>query len=578
MQIRRLKIKRFRGIQNLTWTPSAGFNCLTGPGDAGKSTILEAISTVLSAAPGRVASEYDYFDGNVADGFVIEALLGRLEDSLLRAWPVAPLWTWMAETEQAQADPDPAGEGVLCVRARGTEDLEIEHVLVDPSDGEVPLSPSKRNLFGLSTLGPATTAFRELRMSRGSLLARTLDRQHLRGLVTEAVQTSRESFTPPGEVQSRLDLLSSARSALVPGAGDLTLAMLSPRGQNLLGMIGLFARRTATDVPLLNAGLGTQQLTLFTLATSLIESTPLFVVDEVESGLEPFRQRELIARVRDTIGADGQAFVTTHSPAAVGEMSVVELQRVDGGQNGNHSVRPFPASLESIKNADPEALLCRLPVLVEGQTELGLVETAFAPLVASIGTTLGALGIRLVDGGGQPRVFGPLRALRDMGLRCGSFLDTEEAHGGKRQELADDPGVAFGTYSAGKGLEDALAVTLPIEALEGVVRLPGPGRRDVSDGRYQQVNELAGNQARTLLSDLAGDLGEERCRDLFATAAKKGAWFKTREGGATIAHYLLENHPSCQILRDVGQFWDRVMGLVADQLPTTWPPNDVVDT
>jgi hypothetical protein len=65
---------------------------------------------VLSPAPGRVASEYDYFQGAVGDGFSVEALVGKLDDQLLSAWPVAPLYTWMAEEQKAQADPDPTGE------------------------------------------------------------------------------------------------------------------------------------------------------------------------------------------------------------------------------------------------------------------------------------------------------------------------------------------------------------------------------------------------------------------------------------------------------------------------------------
>jgi putative ATP-dependent endonuclease of OLD family len=122
VQIRRLKIKRFRGIKELAWCPGPGLNCLTGPADAGKSTILEAISLVLSPAPGRVASEYDYFQGAVAEGFSMEALVGKLDDELLSAWPVAPLYTWMADTQNVQADPDPAGESVLWIRAQGTEE------------------------------------------------------------------------------------------------------------------------------------------------------------------------------------------------------------------------------------------------------------------------------------------------------------------------------------------------------------------------------------------------------------------------------------------------------------------------
>lgn len=576
MQIRRVKISRFRGIKELVWSPSPGLNCLSGPGDAGKSTVLDAIATVFSPAPGRVASEYDYFEGSVSEGFLIEVLVGRLSDDLLRAWPVAPLWTWNAAEGTVQANPDPAGESVLCVRARGTEDLEIDHVVVDPSEGEASLSPSKRHLFGLSTLGPATTAFRELRMSRGSLLARNIEREQLRGLVAEAVQTSRESFTPPREVQERLSVLSAARATIVPGTGDLTLAMLSPRGQNLLGMIGLFSKVRDSEVPLASAGLGTQQLTLFTLAKSLIDGAPLFVVDEIESGLEPFRQRELIARIRDAIAGDGQAFVTSHSPAAIGEMSLAELHRVDVSAHTGHTVSAYPEALADIKDADPEALLCRLPILVEGKTELGLIDSALAPQLAEAGTSLGAIGIRLVDGGGQPRVFTPAAALRQMRLRFGAFLDSEDVYGGKRQELVDDPGVAFGTYSCGRGLEEALANTLSIQGLDAAIALPGPGGREVSDARYQQLNELAGAQSRRRVVELAQEMDEDTCRELFATAANKGSWFKSREGGSDIGEFLLQHEPTSKILSDVEQFWRRVLDLIADQLSVAWPSDDEV--
>ena len=328
VQIRRVKIERYRGIKKLAWCPGPGVNCLIGPGDVGKSTILDAIALVLSSAPGRVASEHDYYGGDVAAGFKIELLVGKLDEEVLSAWSAAPLWTWLAAEQRAQADPDPKAEGVLCLRAQGNHDLEIEHVAIDPSNGELPLSPSKRQAFGLSRISSATTAHRELRMSRGSLLSRNLHPEQLRALVTEAVQATRDQFTVPEETAARLDELSTALKAVAPGAGKLDLAMLSPPGQNLLGLVGLFGIRGTAAVPLARAGLGTQQLALFTLARLLISGSPLFVIDEIESGLEPFRQRDLIARIRKTIGSTGQAFITTHSPAAVGEMMVEELHRV----------------------------------------------------------------------------------------------------------------------------------------------------------------------------------------------------------------------------------------------------------
>ncbi len=564
MQIRRLKIKNFRGIKELVWCPGPGLNCLTGPGDAGKSTILEAISMVLSPAPARVASEYDYFQGAIAEGFSVEALIGKLDDDLLSAWPVAPLYTWMAEKKKVQADPDPTGESVLCIRVQGTEDLELEHAVVDPSEGTMPLSPSKRQLFGLSTMGPATIAFRELRMSRGSLLERNVDREQLRGLITEAMQTTRRGFKPPEDVRKRLEALSESRAVIAPGTGDLSLAMLSPRGQNLLGMLGLFSTAGDVTVPLFNAGLGTQQLTLFTLASSLIVGTPLFVVDELESGLEPFRQRDLVARIRSAIGDDGQAFLTSHSPAAVGAIAISEMHRVDVKDATVHTVVAYPASLAGIKEADPEALLCRLPVLVEGLTELGLLECLLGALLEKKKLTPDALGMRLVDGGGQPHVFPALEALRQMKLRCGAFLDSEHSQAGKRQELADDPDVAFGTYTGARCLEEALAASLPLQALDELIGLRGPNGRDRTEARYQQMTALAGKQSRTRLVDLVADMEESKCRELFAKAANQCEWFKGREGGAAIGRYLLEQHPESPIVADVQRFLTAIEQLPAE--------------
>ena len=428
----------------------------------------------------------------------------------------------------------------------------------------MPLSPSKRQLFGLSTMGPATIAFRELRMSRGSLLERNVDREQLRGLITEAMQTTRRGFKPPEDVRKRLEALSESRAVIAPGTGDLSLAMLSPRGQNLLGMLGLFSTAGDVTVPLFNAGLGTQQLTLFTLASSLIVGTPLFVVDELESGLEPFRQRDLVARIRSAIGDDGQAFLTSHSPAAVGAIAISEMHRVDVKDATVHTVVAYPASLAGVKEADPEALLCRLPVLVEGLTELGLLECLLGALLEKKKLTPDALGMRLVDGGGQPHVFPALEALRQMKLRCGAFLDSEHSQAGKRQELADDPDVAFGTYTGARCLEEALAASLPLQALDELIGLRGPNGRDRTEARYQQMTALAGKQSRTRLVDLVADMEESKCRELFAKAANQCEWFKGREGGAAIGRYLLEQHPESPIVADVQRFLTAIEQLPAE--------------
>lgn len=567
MQIRRVKIEGYRGIQKLVWCPEPGLNCLIGPGDVGKSTILDAIATVLSSAPGRVASEHDYHAGNVAAGFKIELLVGQLDEEVLSAWPAAPVWTWLAEKQRAQADPDPKGEGVLCLRAHGTDDLEVEHVAIDPSGGELPLSPSKRQAFGLSRISSAATAYRELRMSRGSLLSRNIQPEQLRALVTEAVQATRDQFDVSEETEARLKELSGALGAIAPGAGELDLAMLSPPGQNLLGMVGLFANSGGASVPLANAGLGTQQLALFTLARLLISGSPLFVIDEIESGLEPFRQRDLIARIRRTIGSTGQAFITTHSPAAVGEMALEELHRVGRPGDAANRVAALPSGLEKIRHNDPEALLCRIPVILEGQTELGLLGPILERKAMELNTSLGALGIRLVDGGGQPKVFGITDALVSARERFGAFLDDEVEHRGRRASLAAGENIAFGTYTDAKCLEEALSKQLSIQDIDRLIAAPDITGRDHSGSRYQQLNDGLGAQSRRTLGELAADLGEDRCREAFSEVANKRGWFKTPQTSCAVGQYLGDHHADIQIVQDVEALWTSLMGLMSTEGP-----------
>jgi len=47
--IRAIEIENFRSIKALSWLPREGINCIVGPGDGGKSTVLDAIDYCLGA-------------------------------------------------------------------------------------------------------------------------------------------------------------------------------------------------------------------------------------------------------------------------------------------------------------------------------------------------------------------------------------------------------------------------------------------------------------------------------------------------------------------------------------------------
>jgi putative ATP-dependent endonuclease of the OLD family len=297
--------------------------------------------------------------------------------------------------------------------------------------------------------------------------------------------------------------------------------------------------------------------------------TPLFVIDEIESGLEPFRQRDLVARIRKAIGKDGQAFITSHSPAVVGELKIEELHRLEAAP-GECRVVALPVGLDRLHRDDAEALLSRLAVLVEGLTELGLLEVLLECEAAMRKTSIGAVGIRLVDGEGQPSVFKVTAALTAAKQRFGAFLDTESVHQGKRDELVAADHVAFGTYTNARCLEEALSKQLSIDHLEELINLPGPAGHDLSTSRYQQLNHVAGKPGRQTLKAIVDEQSDRRARELFSEAANQGRWFKSRADGRAVAAFLVERSPDCPIVRDARAFWDSALKLIAAEMPADW--------
>ena len=81
-RIRKVTIENFRCIRELTWLPSAGINCLVGPGDSGKSTVLNSIEFCLGARRNLQFTDADFHKLNVEESIRIVLTFGELDDGL----------------------------------------------------------------------------------------------------------------------------------------------------------------------------------------------------------------------------------------------------------------------------------------------------------------------------------------------------------------------------------------------------------------------------------------------------------------------------------------------------------------
>ncbi len=62
VRIVHVEIRNFRGIRKLDWSPSPGMNCLIGPGDSTKTTILDAIDLALNPRANYLGDDTDFYN------------------------------------------------------------------------------------------------------------------------------------------------------------------------------------------------------------------------------------------------------------------------------------------------------------------------------------------------------------------------------------------------------------------------------------------------------------------------------------------------------------------------------------
>jgi hypothetical protein len=259
-------------------------------------------------------------------------------------------------------------------------------------------------------------------------------------------------------------------------------------------------------------------------------------MDEPERGLEPYRQRLLMKRLIEAVGTKGQAFLTTHAPAVLSSLVKGSIWRTGTGQQSPAQLDA--KALSDLLGHDPEAFFAPIPVFCEGVTEVGLLR---ALLPKFLNCNLHAVGIRLIDGEGQPRVLETIRAFHTEGLACAAFLDNEDKHSGKRTELKDKC-VLF-VWGSVKNIEEALGRHLPISHFEDLFLLAGGGSENKRRSMEDQVRTILLPQPppeRRPFTELFALCGEECVRQAVITAMSDYKWFKSEALGFELGSKLLQ--------------------------------------
>ncbi len=573
--IREVRISNFRGIKELKWWPNPGINCLVGPGDGGKSTILDAIELAIGNKQSVPFTDADFHRCNVEEPIIIDVTLGNLDDELRNLDVYGHfLRGWNNQTGALHNETSAALETVLTVRLIVRDDLEPQWLLfsegIAAEGRERNLQWKHRQKVAPTRLG--TVASHHMALGPRSVLGKiSPDNTEASAALAAASRQARKTFADQGCNGVDEILTTSARIARNMGIPAETVhALLDVRGATFSG--GAIALHDDDQVPLKSLGSGSMRLLVAGLQASVGQSS-ISIIDEVEFGLEPYR----IIRLLDALGAKNndqtqQVFMTTHSPIVLRELSSVQLWAVRYRRSVTPAVvvdgvvqqpeqaltenRLFPlGSTEDAQKAlriCPEAFLAPNVIVCEGKTEIGLLRGRDLWLQSQSQRSILAHGCLWADGGGSSMIE-RAKIFARMGYRTALFMDSDVTYGADTYADLSALGVTVFRWQDGYSTEAALFASIPAAQVANLLNIACEWRSENSiDGKIRHVS---GGQ-HSLQS--CRDNFHEDMRPMLGQCAGGGSWFKDIE-------------PAERVLREVvAPVWQNTDPLFTGTLNALW--------
>lgn len=537
-RIRRIEIRNFRSIQSLDWAPSAGINCLIGPGDSGKSTILDAVDLCLGARRTSAFGDMDFFSMNVDVPLTVSVTLGELPASLMDIDMYGEFVRGFNQaTGVVEDEPGVGLETVITLRLQVAADLEPSWSLfsarAEQQQLERALPWKERSALAPARIGSFASS--NLSWSRSSVLNRLTDeRVELGAELARAARQARANFgnQAGAHLTQTLEVVRQTAHNLGVPVGDMPQALLDAHSVSIGD--GAIALHGATGIPLRSLGTGSSRLLVAGLQRAAAGAAPIALVDEVEYGLEPHR----LMRFLDSLGAKEvaapplQVFLTTHSPVALRELSGGQLFVVRP-VGGHHVVKLAGTSneVQSTLRADPEAFLAKSAIVCEGASEVGFARGLDQAWVQAGQRSFLALGGSYVNaGGGSPdNSFARGAALLNLGYRVLVFVDADKPYAPGVAEAFVAAGGQVLTWRQGLTLEDEMFRHLPDASLDSLlakaeevvgaelmndhVRTKSQGHRTLADIKAERQQGAYLPATRALLGD--------------ASRIRNNGWFKS---------------------------------------------------
>lgn len=546
--IRHIEIQNFRSIKNLSWNPKPGLNCLIGPGDSGKSTILDAIDLSLGARRSYSFNDADFYQLNTTNPLIITITIGELHDELKNVERYGSfLRGFNCETKEISDEPQPNWETVLTVKLYVDADLAPDWRLYSDradADGLERRLPWKhRELLSPARLG--TTSHQNLAWGHRSVLNKlSEDTLDVSSVLAQLGRQTRQAFAAQ-HVQGVTEVLNQVQqiaNGLGVPVGQLS-ALLDVNGISMSN--GAISLHNSDGTPLRQLGTGSSRLLISGLQKASSCSS-ILIVDEAEFGLEPYRITRLLNELgsKDTEPTQ-QVFITTHSPYVLRELQANQLhvvrkpsipQQVLAPNNTPHVIHSLEGDpiQQATLRVCAEAFLSKAVIVCEGKTEIGLVKGIELFNQSTGNRSIVENGVHYADGGGES-MFARAKVFASLGYPTSIFKDSDLAvqHVTPQSEV-QALGISIFEWGNNNATEDAIFLSCPAAVIPDLLSLAIDRKGEDAVRSHIQAH----SQNRFTLDQCRNNFTDEH-RVILAKAANKKGWYKDIEPSENVARFII---------------------------------------
>lgn len=454
-----ITIQNFRGIQtgNFVFPFNQRIIGIIGPGDSCKTTLLKAIEWSLWPTWNLSATDMDFYNGNTSNPIVIESTIAEIPSELLSEDKFG-LYLRDFEAVIHGAENDEPIEGkipVITIRLTIDDTLEPAWMVITNRTDPRPISQKDRRLFPFGVVG--FNYDKDFLWGRGSILQKYsgATRGTLHTAYTQAMRLAIENTD-----LTTLDLVTKDISDIGSQYG---VSFLGKLHNKLIMQSGSYSTAVGVfdnNIPFSQRGLGSKRLLSIGLNIRASLEGSLILVDEIETGLEPYRVCTLINQLRSEFADKGQLIFTTHSRSVVCECTVDELFVI---VENNGEVNLFPLSEQEIKDDvqaiiryEPDSFLCKRLIVCEGKTEIGILRALDKKIYEGKGCRFSHYGVGTACGRGGGNTFKLAELLNKCGYDVSILMDADIDSETEEKKRMESLGVKVFTWESGNAIEEQI--------------------------------------------------------------------------------------------------------------------------